>query len=181
MSSSVVEVRDHSYFLRLLVITLWKLQVTPCLKNIVCKFLPDVLRGYMCSSRELLYRGKCKAVALPFNCLRMLFFCIYWIFFLKIVILALEYCILFSPNKNVPKGFECILSEFKGSYCVIIKNIFILLVKAALICERMPVTFFNEANNYWFTVVPVWFCSGWKYLARQCNLILTTDIAFLQH
>jgi len=40
-------------------------------------------RGYMSSSRELLYREKSKAVALPFNCLGIVFLLHILLFFFK--------------------------------------------------------------------------------------------------
>jgi hypothetical protein len=61
----------------------------------------------------------------------------------------------FLPTKISQKNLNVFYQNLKERYCVIIKNIFTLLVKADLILERMPVTFCNEANNYGFTAVPV--------------------------
>jgi len=63
---------------------------------------------------------------------------------------------------------------------VVITKVITLLNKAALVCERMPVRFCNEANTYGIPVVPVWSCSVFNFLQGWCNLFLKNDIAFLQ-
>ena len=60
MSSCVVEFRDHSYFFGCWWFLCKPWRFTPCLKNIVCKFLPIVSRGYISSLRRLRYSYKRK-------------------------------------------------------------------------------------------------------------------------
>jgi len=56
----------------------------PCPKNIFSKFLPNVLRGYISSRRELHYSKKSTAVTFPSTSLGMIFyFCIFWKFVFK--------------------------------------------------------------------------------------------------
>jgi hypothetical protein len=110
MSSCVVEVRDLSYFLG----CWWLLCQTCKLRHVPTTSFANsyqIFKEAICLALEnFFFRKKSKAVALPINCLGMLFyFCIFCISFLNFGILSLENCILFCL-KNIPNEFKCTFS-----------------------------------------------------------------------
>jgi len=74
MSSCVVEFGDHLYLYGCWWFRCKNWRFTPCPKKIVCKFLPNILRSYISSPRELHSSKKSKAVTITSNSVTMLFY-----------------------------------------------------------------------------------------------------------
>jgi hypothetical protein len=107
---------------------------TPYPKNIICKFLTNILRGYISSRRELHYSKISKALTFTGASLGTLFyFCIFWKIVFKNLNLGFgELYIILSQTKMFQPNWSVFYLHLKDCYFVVIQTIYYSLSQGCL-------------------------------------------------